>query len=236
MRRISLIYLVLLPTILLKLIGCAPYVPQTSTGQQSASPLQKRESEYVLMIVLDLSGSFSHRMVDDGKAYMFALQVSDSFFRNRVGCNDQLILAQLSGSQHSLIWQGSPIQLRQEFPSAEAFQAFLQSKADPNGSLVHEGLAHAVEYLNRDASIVSGKANSAICVLSDMADNDPNGAAAGVRLVTALQEYGSKNGVVGMWYVDDSLVAPWEEILKQSGLRDSCVLGDFVGRPTLPRF
>src|SRR5581483_10650876 len=43
------------------------------------------KSEYVLMIAIDLSGSFKEKMATDGRAYEFVCAVVDRFFRSRGG-------------------------------------------------------------------------------------------------------------------------------------------------------
>lgn len=210
--------------------GCAP------RRQVEATPLRNDESEYVLAILLDLSGSFAHLMAEDGKAYDFALIVMDRYFRDRIGTNDKMIIAQVSGTDRALLWEGTPLDLRREFPSADAFRDFLLSKADPGGSLVHEGLARTVEYVTSDPQVASGKAKSAIFVLSDMLDNGPDGRESQERAARALAAYSQKGGVVGLYYVDQSLVAQWRQILRDAKIPDYCVECEIVGKPPLPSF
>ena len=63
------------------------------------SPIVQEEHGFVLVFVLDLSGSFADKMfADDAKAYRFFLRSSDDFFRNRLGEPDQLILARGQGA------------------------------------------------------------------------------------------------------------------------------------------
>lgn len=210
--------------------GCAP------RRQAEVTPLRDDESEYVLTILLDLSGSFAHLMAEDGKGYDFALIVMGRYFRDRTGTRDKIIIAQVSGTERALLWEGTPLELRREFPSAAAFRDFLLSKADPGGSLVHAGLANTVEYLTSDPRVASGEAKSALFVLSDMLDNDPESKESEDRAVRALAEYGQKGGVVGLYYVDQSLVAHWRQILSDAQIPDYRVECEIVGQPPLPSF
>ncbi len=212
------------------LTGCGERI---ESADRSVTARQD-ESEFVLAVVLDLSGSFTHQMADQGKAYEFSLAVLDRYFRHRNGMNDRLILAQISGTQRSLLWEGSPLQLRQDFPSADAFRQFLLDKADPNGSLVNEGVANAVDYVARNPRIASGKAKSAVFVLSDMFDTSPDPAAAEQRLMQSLGDYSRAGGAVGLYYVDQSQVTNWQQKLHNAGFQDYCVECEIVGRPSLP--
>jgi hypothetical protein len=206
---------------------------------ESAAPsltTQQDESEFVLAVVLDLSGSFTHQMANEGKAYEFALAVLDRYFRHRNGLNDKLILAQISGTHRSLLWQGSPLQLRQQFPTADSFREFLLQKADPGGSLVHEGLANVVNYVSADSRVTSGQAKSAIFCLSDCYDTAPDPTAGEQKLMQALGNYARTGGAIGLYYVDQTLQTAWQQKLQAAGFGDFVVECEIVGRPTLPDF
>lgn len=200
--------------------------------------LKPDDGEYVLTILLDMSGSFSSMMADDGKAYAFVCQVLDKYFRDRLGTQDRLILAQLSGNERALLWQGTPAELRQEFASASEFRDFLMAKADPNSSLIHAGLAQAVEYSLEDPVVVSGKGKPAVFVLSDMLDTSVESEQSKKRAVAALADFGKKGGVVGIYYVDTLLCSQWRQIVRDAGFSPAHyrVEADIVGRPALPNF
>jgi len=202
--------------------------------ESETATLPVDDSEFLMMVVVDLSGSFTDLMAEQGKAYDFAMQVIDRYFRDRIGTKDRLILAQISGTDRTLLWEGEPLALRQEYPTADSFRQFLLQKKDPNGSRVHDGLAHAVEYLCAQPNISNRKAKSAIFVLSDMLDNAPNPKESERRLVTAFEDYGHLGGVVGMYYVDQLLVTTWSRHLKGAQLREFCLESEIVGNPRLP--
>src|SRR5665213_2803801 len=146
-------------------LGC-----QKRTGRP---PVVENENDYVLAVLIDLSGSFSREFAERGKAHSFLLRIVDTYFRDRIGTNDQIIIAQISAADRSLLWQGTPLELRREFPSAAKFRDFLLSKADPTGSLVHDALTQTCDYVMSQPSVASGRAKSAVFVLSDMEDNGP---------------------------------------------------------------
>ena len=60
-----------------------------------------REYERVVVVGIDLSGSFLELMAEQGKAWEFLLRVIDRYLRG--GANEKLILVQLSGNTRALI-------------------------------------------------------------------------------------------------------------------------------------
>ena len=215
---------------LLILVGC-------SRRPEGVEPvLIEDDSEFVLTILLDLSGSFESLMADDGKAYEFALQVLDRYFRDQLGTNSKIIIAQISNTDRSLLWQGTPRELRQQFPTAKAFRDFLRGKYDPNGSRVYDAVAQTVNYVLNDPNVSSGKSKSAMFVLSDMLDSTSDSEQSKQRALQALADYGQRGGTLGLYYVDQLLVEEWRQHARDAGIRQCCVQADIVGRPQLPNF
>ena len=177
-------------------------------------------------------------MADDGKAWSFVCQVIGKYFQDRIGHNDKLILAQMSASDRSLLWSGTPLQLRQEFSSGSAFRDWLVSKSDPNGSRVHEGIVQSVEYTLANPSVASGKAKSAVFILSDLIDNSPGGESERERAVNVLAQVGKSGGVIGLYYVDPRLCSTWDRLLREAGIPEEKlhIEADIVGHPVLPTF
>lgn len=199
------------------------------------SVFREQDNQYVAVIVIDLSGSFSDKMANDGKAYQFAVQVLDHYFRRRDALSDRIILAQISGTERSLMWEGSPLELRRDFPSAESFRDFLLKQADGSGSLVNDGLANVMEYVTSHPQHGNGRAKSAVLVLSDMDDTGGNSNAE-QRLMRSLSTYGQQNGSVGIYFCNQLGVGKWKERLGQSGIRNYVVESEIVGKPKLPSF
>ncbi len=217
--------------VILCTLGC-----EKRREEANVNPFGEDESEYVLMIVVDLSGSFQKLMAEDGTAYDFTLHAIDRYFRDRVGCNDQLILAQISGERRSLLWHGAPRRLYEEFPTARKFRDFLVARADPNGSMVHDGIAHAMEYLMSMRSVSTGKAKSATLILSDMMDNAPDSDQSEQRLIKAFTSYSNRSGAIGLYYCDQMELVKWRQNFEKAGLRLVALAPDVKGRPPLPSF
>lgn len=224
MRQVLMVFAVCLAA-----VGCEKREVTTTI------PIAEDDRSYVIMVVLDLSGSFSDLMVDRGKGYEFALAIVDRYFRDRVGTSDRLIIGQISGNHRALLWEGTPHQLRQDFSSAGKFRDFLHAKAEPNASLVHQGVTLSLNYLMSDAAVASGQANSAVFVLSDMVENGPNPAESEKKMTESLTAYGKLDGVMGIYYVDQFLVADWRHRLQEAGIRGT-IESEIRGRPTLPSF
>lgn len=193
------------------------------------------ETEQVVTVVLDLSGSFVDQMANNGKGYEFALRVIDRYFRDRIGTQAKLVIAQISGSERALLWEGTPMQLRKDFPTAEAFRDFLLQKADPSASRVGEGIARAIDYIMADSCVANGKAKSGVFVLSDLVENSQDAAGADEHLDKALAAYGKSGGMIGVYFVDQLLVSAWRNRLQASGCRFH-IEADINQRPTLPSF
>ena len=193
------------------------------------------DAQYVVVIVMDLSGSFSHAMANEGKAHKFSVQVIDRYFRRRDALNDRIVLAQISGTEQSLMWEGTPLKLRKDFPSAESFRDFLLEKADGGGSLVDQGVANAIDYVSSHERFTSGNTKSVTLILSDMEDTggDPGSEQ---KLNQSLAAYGRQNGSVGIYFCGQLGVARWKDRLAQSGIRNYVVESEIVGEPNLPSF
>lgn len=186
------------------------------------------------MIVMDLSGSFADKMTESGKAYNFAMACVNRYFRQGDPLNDRIILAQISGTQESLLWEGTPLDLRRDFPSPASFRDFLLQHADTNGSLVHDGIGHAINYLTTHPRFANGTQSVAL-ILSDMEDigDDPDSEE---RLNQAFSAYGRQRGSVGIYFCNQLAVPKWREHLARSGVREYVVEAGFVSKPTLPNF
>jgi hypothetical protein len=193
------------------------------------------DSEYVIAVLVDLSGSFLDKMTEGGQAHDFMLALIDRYFRDRIGTNDQIILAQISGTpDRALLWQGTPLELRKDFPNARAFSDFLRSKADPLGSHVHNAMTQTVEYVMSQPNVSTKKAKSAVFAMTDMLDNGPEPHASRAQAVNVLRDYGQIGGMVCLYYVDQTLIPVWQRELQKTGLAFS--IDSKIRRPKLPSF
>lgn len=216
-------------------LGCESRRERTPPPK-SAKIVPADQSQYIVMIVLDLSGSFQSKMVEGGAAWQFAGQALDKYFRTRRrNRHDRFIIGQISGTRKSLLWEGTPDHFRSDF-TGSSFREFLSSKADSNGSLVYDGVSHAMEYMMTISNVRKGHAKSAVLILSDMEDNGPNKAKAAKRLLDNLVAFDKVGGVGGIWYCDQDEQKKWRPALDDAGLEEFIVECDIKGRPDLPDF
>ena len=221
--------------IMLLCMGALPSCEQRRAEQTSILPEQ--ECEYLMAVVVDMSGSYAMQMqTDAGKAYRFLLLLVDRFFRDRIGSNDKIVIAQVSGAEKSLLWDGSPRALRQRFPNAEKFREFLLAGSDPMGSRVHDGVADTLDYIMGYPGVVNGETKSALFVMSDMDDNFPEAERSKARLLQSLTAYSRLGGVVGFYWVDQSLVPVWRDGLREAGSDRAVVESEIAEEPLIPTF
>lgn len=233
MKRRSLI------TSVLCLLAVTVCVAGCEKRRDSMNPVafnDDHDAEHVLSVVVDLSGSFEDLMAEQGKAHAFLLQVIDRYFRDRLGTNDRVIVAQISATERALLWEGTPVQLRREFPTPEAFRDMLRAKANPMGSRVNDAVSSTIEHVMTVPGVASGRTKSAIFVLSDMLENSPNPQESEQRLDSALATYGRRGGVFGIYYCDQLVLPAWRQRLADAGFREFHVESEIVGTPTLPSF
>ena len=190
------------------------------------------------LLVLDLSGSFAEGMAKDGVGYRFALRVIDKYFRGSIGTDDRLVIAQVSGNgDRSLLWEGKPLDLRRQFPTADAFRDFLLSKADPSGSQVFKGLQNALHYVHADPRVAGGQARLAVFVLSDMLDTSADAKNDELHLNYEVSVLGRQGACVGMYYVDQQQALNWRHRMQAYGVTNCVVMSDITGGdPPLPNF
>jgi hypothetical protein len=214
------------------LVACLPLAGCTPTDQ---SVFVERQSEYVLTILLDLSPSFARQLVDGG-ASNFMEAVLDTYFHHRAGSSDDLIvIAKISGDREALLWQGTPHDLREQFPSPANLREFLLNNRDSSGSRVHEAIVDTLRHILTDPNVASGGAKSALFVLSDMVENAADAKATEEDVTRLLSEYGTRDGVVGLYFVKQGLVPVWRERLAESGVRFA-VSSEIDRNPPLPCF
>lgn len=198
------------------------------------SPLQPESCEYVVMLAIDMSESFVKQMAEQGKAYNFMQQVNDKYFHDRVGTNDQIIITQLSGNNRPLLWQGTPFQLRKDFPDQTAFRNFLLANADPSDSRINDGLHDSLRYLMHQHSVARGNAKTVTLILSDMEDSSPN-QESDKRLIESLTKY-AKRGSIGFYYCSQHRMEDIEKKLEEAGINLFVLECDIHGNPPLPSF
>ena len=223
--------------LLLALIPACEAPPPPSSPQSSAPPMQAEVPEYLVGVVLDLSGSYEEKMLGgEGKAWKFFMGVISKMFLDRSDNNDRLVIAQISARPRAMLWEGSPASLRQEFGGAGGFKTFVRKHSDPSGSRVHDSIADMVDYVTNYPGVKEGKTKTAIFVLSDMEDNFPDSPGSERRLCASLKNYAAVKGVVGFYWVEHAFTAKWKGNLQQVGFKNPVVESGIVSNPTLPNF
>src|SRR5205823_82985 len=108
------------------LVGCTRFAEQDDAPQVS---LGREDADFLVAIAVDMSGSFADLMTRDGKAYEFTMRVCDNYFRQSIATKNRIVIVQLSAlDRQPLLFDGTPVQLRQSFPSATEFRDFLLKK------------------------------------------------------------------------------------------------------------
>lgn len=209
--------------------GCQRRSDESRTG------FDEPQNEYVLALVLDLSSSSLELFKEDKAGYEFMMKLIDHYMMSVPGDAGRIVLVQLSGSDNPLLWEGSPMQLQQDFSSPNEFCEMLVAASKPSRSRVNEGLAKTLKYLLKHRSIQQG-AKPCVFVLSDMKDNGAFGSRYEADVLESLKELGRRGGITGLYFVDQSLVEKWEKHFRDAALRDFRVTPDFVVHPPLPNF
>lgn len=230
------------------LVGCG------AKREEAGTPFQTKDTTYQVTLLFDMSGSFEPLMAEQGKAYHFACQVVDRYFRDRIGMDDEMIVAKIAGSSRALLWQGTPQQLRQDFPTAAAFRDMLlaverkatidtfQEVTDEQGnkylagSNIHQCITNTLDYAISEPGIADGKVKSAVFVCSDMLDSAPDPEKTKQEALESLTRFGQAGGVVGMYFVDQTLVGGWRTLLGGADIKHWRVESEIASRPILPSF
>jgi hypothetical protein len=202
---------------------------------QSPETFAPEDSTYKLCLIVDMSTSYDHLMAEQGRAREALLTVVDTYFRDRVGGSDKLILAQISAKEPALIWEGTPQDLRDQFDPKQ-FAAFLHDHSSPDGSPVHLTVAKTLEYVMSDSDVASGKTKPVVIVLSDMLDNFERTPELKSRILRDLKAFGKLDGAFGIYYCDSELVIPWKKALSDAGIKNGHVEGGIVSKIVPPSF
>jgi len=221
---------ILLIAVLLCAAGC-------ETREVAGIPsLQQETCEYVLLIAIDCSGSFRDYMTVEGKGFEFVQFALDKYFGDRIGGNnDQIVITQLSGSR-PLLWQGTPQELRRDFPNANAFRDYVLAHADQQGgSRLNLGVAESLDYVLSTYSVAQGNAKTVALICSDMLDNHPDPEASEQRFIDALTRY-ARRGAIGFYFCDQTKLADIRRKTEQAGFRWVIIEPEFHGRPPMPNF
>jgi hypothetical protein len=211
---------------LLVLAGCEPRPPE------KPAPVFNQQCDYMLVAVVDVTGSYLDIL--EKRGFPLLLATCDQYFSARVGANDRLVIARVSGSERALLWDGPPMALRESFASPAAFRAFLEKNAG-GGSRVYDSVADATTYCLDFPGVAHEK--TCVMVLSDMEDNFPDSAQSKARMLNALSAYAKKGGSVGFYFVGQAEVTGLRQDLAKCGFKHPPVVeSEIVVSPALPTF
>lgn len=226
MNRTVMIALFFLMLMLVSLSGCTPYTPP-----EKGQLLKPNETLDVIVIVVDLSGSFEQRMKTHG--WTFLTTLLKNFKRDLAGEDGtKIILAQISGAPQGPIFDGSLRSFGKKLGGSADFHAFLQPYVSQSGSRVFNSIAEAVEYAT---PFIGPNTRAGVFCLTDMDDNasSPDGED---RLVRAFAAFGKKGGSVGLYWVDLDKVAKWQDHLRRAEVKNFIVESAIMADPTFPSY
>lgn len=200
-------------------------------------PFTDETYDYMLAVVLDMSGSFADKMqANNPIAYRFFMRVSENFFVERMGSDDQIVIAQLSADENTLLWQGKPSSLKKRFPTPEAFSQFLLENSSPSGSRVYSATADTLDYI-MDMPGIGEHTRLLTIVLSDMSNEVPEDSReAKARLAQSLQQFSQLNGAIGLYWVDQQFIPEWKQHFRDAGIEHYRIECAIVDDPELPHF
>lgn len=227
-----LVLIGLLLFLLLNQPGCVPTQPHTT------APFAPTELESCLTVVVDMSGSF-HGSLDE-QAYPLLVELMDRFFTHSSGGETRVVIAQLSGAEQAVLYEGRPADLRNRFDSPDELAAFLRERSDPSASPVYRSVGQTLAHVNALPGVTE-RTRLMTVVLSDLDDNELRSERRSedtTRLVRALKRYRELGGALALYCVAPEEVSRWRQILQLAGFaRERCVVeSQLVARPTLPSF
>lgn len=223
---IALIAVAMLP-------GCVPKRPRELT-----STFESEELDGCMTFLIDMSGSFANSW--DDRAYKLFIELSEQYFTEAMGTNNRLIIAQLSGNDRVVVFDGRPSDLQRQFKSPEALNEHLKQNSNAYYSHVFHAIKQTVDYVGALRG-VSENTRLLTVVLSDLQDSETDLArrsAMGHAMVDSLKIYRQAGGALALYYVDGSQTARWREVLSMAGFEEGSYVieNELSSTPLLPRF
>lgn len=222
-----------LVALLLLASGCVVSAPKAKS-----IPLEVEPLEAVLVVGVDLSGSFANDFSE--RAYPLLLNVMQKFFVAQMGSNCKVVLAQISAQEDAVLFEGTPRDLRRRFSDPDALSKFLLANSKPDGSPVFESMKKMLHYVNQMADIDSETKVLSV-VISDLNNSDEGQAAwkkKGESMLAELKVYQKLGGALALFYVDREQVDLWKRIFAAAKFEPGMFMisNDLVEDPQLPTF
>lgn len=219
---------------LLGVLGCIP----SQSDQVDRQPFEVEQLDACLAVVIDTSSSFHDQWNERG--YDVFLQLMDRFFTEGMGSESKVVLAQLGNAKNSVMFVGTPAELRKRFPTPEALDNYLREHARPNESNVFEVAGNTVELISALPGVTE-QTRLLTILLSDLreSEQDPETwRAKGHRMLNSLKAYQKRGGGLGLYFVSQAEVARWRRILSDAGFTDGqfVIEHEMVANVQLPRF
>jgi hypothetical protein len=187
-------------------------------------------NKYTLLIVADID-----LIKSNPKAFDFISYAIDSYAHDCMSESGQIVIAQLSGNNHPLLYHGSPEQLRKELSDREAFKSYLIAHSDP-GRRLCDGLAESLEYTLKSYSVSQGKSATVALVVSTLNEGTAETPETEQRFVDTLVKF-HRSGAKPAFYFCDQRRMKWiEEQTAKAGMSWVTLEMDINGRPPLPKF
>ncbi len=208
-------------------------------SRKEFQPFVVEELDACLAIVIDVSGSFSDDWQKNGRAHQLFMNLMDQFFTESTGLNTRVVLGQISANDDFLLFEGTPQELANRFPSPDVLNQYLREHSDPNGSKVYDATKKMIDHLV-EIPEVTERTRMLTVVLSDLKDSEKDKSLwrkSGNAMLDSLKKYSKAGGGVALYFVADDEKPRWRKILKQAEF----ALGTYVleGRlsetPQLPK-
>ncbi|MEO8165590.1 MAG: hypothetical protein ABI619_09355 [Betaproteobacteria bacterium] len=196
------------------------------------------ELDACLAICVDMSGSFSDSW--DRRAYQMFLELSDRFFTGSVGGNNRIVIAQLSGSEQVVLFEGQPSDLRSRLKTPEELNQFLKEQSDPSKSPVYSATKRMADYVNAIPTLTE-RTRLLTVILSDMQDSESDRQARSVtghQMLESLKTYQQRGGSIALYFVAETETARWARILSMAGFQPGhdVIENQVTSSPRLPTF
>lgn len=201
-------------------------------------PLKTKSLDAVLVVAVDLSGSFAKDFSD--RAYPLLLNVMRKYFVEQMGNDCKVILAQISAQENAVLFEGTPRDLRRRFDSPEALAEFLLDNSKPNSSPVFEAMEETLHYVNQ-LSDVDADTSILTVIASDLKDSEQDRAIwkqKGDSMLAELKRYQQLGGAIALYHVDVNEVELWKKVLASAKFEPgmSLISNDMAEDPPLPTF
>lgn len=206
-------------------------------GSFGNSSFETANIDYLAVMAVNMSTEFRRSMERDDAAFKHVLALVDTFNRQTVGSEARLVVTQISGVGDTLLWEGTPRQLRQQFATAKDFRRFvLGNQAGKPESI--KGLVKTTKYLLNHEAMDNPDCKPALFIISDAQDQREYAETFKdcAELAKNFTKISQLKGVCGWYFVDHTNLDWAKEIVERSGFRDFRVEADIVRRPSVPSF